>query len=136
MDLCMIVIDKQLNMLEYAGAYNPLVIIRNGEMIEYKADKMPIGKHVGEEGPFTNHKIDLKDQDMIYLFSDGFPDQFGGEKGSKYKAKPFKRLLQRISLEPVDSQLNLLEMELKTWMGSEEQMDDILVMGIRYNQPG
>ena len=135
MDLSMIVIDKQLNMLEYAGAYNPLVIFRNGEMIEYKADKMPVGKHVGEEGPFTNHKIDLKDQDMIYLFSDGFPDQFGGEKGSKYKAKPFKRLLQRISSEPVDSQLNLLELELKTWMGSEEQLDDILIMGIRYSKP-
>lgn len=135
MDLSMIVIDKQLNMLEYAGAYNPLVIVRNGEIIEYKADKMPIGKHVGEEGPFTNHKIDLIDQDMIYLFSDGFPDQFGGEKGSKFKTKPFKRLLQRISTEPVNSQSKLLESELKSWMGMEEQVDDILIMGIRYNKP-
>jgi len=134
MDLSLVVIDRQLKMIEYAGAYNPLLILRKGEMIEYKADKMPIGKHVGEEGPFTNHKIQLEDNDMIYLFSDGFPDQFGGERGSKYKARPFKRLLQRISTEPVDSQAELLETELNTWMGKTEQVDDILVMGIRYNK--
>jgi len=133
MDLSLIVIDSQLKMLEYAGAYNPLVIVRNGELIEYKADKMPIGRHVGEEGPFTNHKIDIQDQDMIYLFSDGFPDQFGGEKGSKYKAKPFKRFLQRISPDPIKKQHEQLEAELKSWMGGEEQVDDILVIGIRYH---
>jgi len=132
MDMSLVVIDKQLNMLEYAGAYNPLVIMRKGEMIEYKADKMPIGKHVGEEGPFTSHRIDLEDQDMIYLFSDGFADQFGGENDSKYKAKPFKRLLLRINAEPAAKQRELLELELKTWMGKLDQVDDILVMGIRY----
>jgi len=132
MDVALVVIDPQLDILEYAGAFNPLVIMRRGELIEYKADKMPIGKYVGEEGTFTNHKIQLEHGDMIYLYSDGFPDQFGGEKGSKYKARPFKRLLTRISEEPVSSQLNLLEMELKSWMGQEDQVDDILVMGIRY----
>ena len=134
MDVSMVVIDKELNMMEYAGAYNPLVIIRKGELIEYKADKMPIGRHVGEEGSFTNHKVLLQDQDMVYLFSDGFPDQFGGEKGSKYKVRPFKRLLQRISPEATDKQEEILEHELKSWMGKTEQLDDILVMGIRYNQ--
>jgi serine phosphatase RsbU (regulator of sigma subunit) len=132
MDLSLVVIDRQLNMLQYAGAYNPLVIMRGNEMIEYKGDKMPVGKHEGEEGPFNSHRIDLQDRDMIYLFSDGFADQFGGEKGSKYKARPFKRLLQRISSEPVEEQSGLLEMELKSWMGQMEQVDDILVMGIRY----
>jgi ligand-binding sensor domain-containing protein/serine phosphatase RsbU (regulator of sigma subunit) len=132
MDVALVVIDPQLDILEFAGAYNQLVIFRNGELIEYKADKMPVGKHVGEEGPFTNHKIQLENGDMIYLYTDGFPDQFGGEKGSKYKARPFKRLLTRISGEPAKTQLSLLEMELKTWMGREEQVDDILVMGIRY----
>ncbi|TFH21654.1 MAG: serine/threonine protein phosphatase, partial [Bacteroidia bacterium] len=132
MDVTLVVIDPQLDILEYAGAYNPLVIVRNGELIEYKADKMPIGKHEGEEGLFTNHKIQLEDRDMIYLYSDGFADQFGGEKGSKYKAWPFKRLLSRISGEPAKTQLSLLEMELKTWTGREDQVDDILVMGIRY----
>jgi serine phosphatase RsbU (regulator of sigma subunit) len=69
---------------------------------------------------------------MIYLYSDGFPDQFGGEKGGKYKARPFKELLTRISTEPVRQQAVLLETELKSWMGDEPQVDDILVTGIRY----
>ena len=134
MDLSLVVVDRQLGMLEYAGAYNPLLLVRQGELIEYKADKMPIGKHVGEEGPFTNHRIDLQEGDMIYLYSDGFADQFGGKKGSKYKARPFKRLLQRISAEPVKKQHQILEQELSGWMdgGRYEQVDDILVMGIRY----
>jgi serine phosphatase RsbU (regulator of sigma subunit) len=76
----------------------------------------------------------LQQQDMIYLFSDGFADQFGGEEGSKYKAKPFKRLLQRISTEAIEKQEELLELELKRWMGKMDQVDDILVMGIRYSQ--
>lgn len=132
MDLALVVIDSQLDILEYAGAFNPLLIVRGGELIEYKADKMPIGKYVGEEGPFSNHKIQLLPGDMIYLYSDGFPDQFGGEKVTKYKARPFKKLLTRISTEPAVAQLNLLEAELKSWMGKEDQVDDILVMGIRY----
>jgi len=132
MDVALVVIDPQLDILEYAGAFNSLIILRKGEIIEYKADKMPIGKYVGEEGLFTNHKIQLEEGDMIYLYSDGFPDQFGGEKGSKYKARPFKKLLTRISDESARTQLNHLEKELKSWMGEEEQVDDILVMGIRY----
>jgi len=107
-------------------------MIRDGEMIEYKADKMPVGKHVGEERPFTNHRISLQKGDVIYLFSDGFPDQFGGEKGGKYKSRPFRRLLQSISSESMEKQQELLEKELKEWMGDNEQVDDILVMGIRY----
>jgi serine phosphatase RsbU (regulator of sigma subunit) len=130
--VALVVIDPQLDILEYAGAFNPLVILREGELIEYKADKMPIGKYVGEEGPFTNHKIQLEHEDMVYLYSDGFSDQFGGERGSKYKAKPFKRLLTRISTEPVKTQLDLLETEFNSWMGSEDQVDDVLIMGIRY----
>ena len=70
MDLALVVIDRQLNIMEYAGAYNPLLIMRDGEMLEYKADKMPIGTHVGEERSFTNHRIEVKEEDMIYLFSD------------------------------------------------------------------
>jgi serine phosphatase RsbU (regulator of sigma subunit) len=132
MDVALVVIDPQLDILEYSGAYSPLVIMRNEELIEYKADKMPVGKHAGEEGPFTNHKIQIENGDMIYLYSDGFPDQFGGERGRKYKARPFKKLLTRISAEPAKTQLTVLERELRTWMGKEDQVDDILVMGIRY----
>jgi len=132
MDLALVVIDRQLNMLEFAGAYNPLILIRKGELVEYKGDKMPVGKHIVEETPFTNQRVQLEHEDMIYMYSDGFPDQFGGEKGGKYKARPFKNFLIRISNEPVKKQVSMLEAELKEWMGDEPQVDDILVTGIRY----
>jgi ligand-binding sensor domain-containing protein/serine phosphatase RsbU (regulator of sigma subunit) len=132
MDIALVVIDRQLGMLEFAGAYNPLILVRKGELIEYKGDKMPVGMHIGEDAPFTNHRVQLEQNDMIYLYSDGFPDQFGGEKGGKYKAKPFKDFLTRISAEPVQQQANLMEAELKSWMGNEPQVDDILVIGIHY----
>jgi len=132
MDLGLVVLDRQLHMLEFAGAYNPMILVRRGEVMEFKGDKMPVGMHVGEEQPFTSQRVSLEDGDMIYLFSDGFPDQFGGEKGGKYKARPFKNLLAAISAEPVEKQIEMLDTELKTWMGKEPQVDDILVLGIRY----
>lgn len=132
MDISLVVIDRQLDMLEFAGAYNPLILIRKGEIIEYKGDKMPVGKHIIDEAPFTNHRIPLEQNDMLYLYSDGFPDQFGGEKGGKYKARPFKNFLAQITSEPIKGQASLLEEELNRWMGKEPQVDDILVIGIRY----
>ena len=132
MDLALVVIDRQLGMLEFSGAYNPLILVRNGELIEYKGDKMPVGKHIVEEKSFTSQRVQLEHEDMIYMYSDGFPDQFGGEKGGKYKARPFKNLLTRISTELVKKQAVLLEEELKSWMEEEPQVDDILVCGIRY----
>ncbi len=133
MDLALVVINKQLGILEFSGAYNPMLLVRDGELIEYKGDKMPIGKHEGEELSYTSHKIELRPDDMIYLFSDGFPDQFGGPKGGKYKARPFKQFLQKISADSMEKQEARLEIELQSWLGGIEQLDDILVMGIRYN---
>ncbi|MCK4989361.1 MAG: SpoIIE family protein phosphatase, partial [Bacteroidales bacterium] len=132
MDLALVVIDRQLGMLEFSGAYNPMILVRKGELIEYKGDKMPVGQHIVEEKSFTSQRVQLEHEDMIYLYSDGFPDQFGGEKGGKYKARPFKNFLTRISSEPVKTQAVLLEAELKSWMGKEDQVDDILITGIRY----
>ena len=132
MDVALIVIDRQLGMLDFSGAYNPMILVRKGELIEYKGDKMPVGMHIGEEKSFTSQRVQLVHGDMIYMYSDGFPDQFGGEKGGKYKARPFKNFLARISSEPVKKQASLLEAELKSWMGKEEQVDDILITGIRY----
>ena len=132
MDLSLVVIDRQLDMLEFSGAYNPMLLVRKGELIEYKGDKMPVGMHVIKEKSFTNHKIQIVEGDMIYLYSDGYPDQFGGERGGKYKARPFKNFLLGISEEPVKKQAALLDKELKEWMGEEPQVDDILVIGIRY----
>ncbi len=132
MDISLVVLDRGLNTMEYAGAYNPLILIRQGEVLEYKADKMPVGKHVVDLGPFTNKRIALEKGDVFYLFSDGFPDQFGGEKGGKYKMRPFRLLLERISRKPMEEQHRILEEELNDWMKDVEQVDDILVMGIRY----
>ncbi len=132
MDLALVVIDRDKNQLEFAGAYNPLILIRDGEMLEYKADKMPIGIHVGPEKAFSNCVIPLIKDDMIYLFSDGFQDQFGGERDAKYKSKPFKRLLHKISLEPAKVQAELLDSEHDAWQGDTEQVDDILILGMRY----
>ncbi len=132
MDLALLVIDRKLKILEFAGAYNPLIIIRKGELMEFKGDKMPVGKHVGEERPFTSQRINLEDGDLIYIFSDGFPDQFGGIKGGKYKSRPFRRLLEQISGEDMEMQEELLRKELDDWMGAEEQVDDILIMGMRF----
>jgi serine phosphatase RsbU (regulator of sigma subunit) len=132
MDLALVVIDRQLDMLEFAGAYNPMILVRNKELTEYKGDKMPIGMHIGGEQSFSSCRVQLEHGDMIYLYSDGYPDQFGGEKGGKYKARPFKNYLTRISGEPVKKQAALLETELLNWMGDEPQVDDILITGIRY----
>lgn len=134
MDLALAVFDLDRNQLEFSGAYNPLIVIRAGEIIEYKADKMPIGKHVGPEEPFRKHVIPLQKQDMIFLFSDGFQDQFGGERDAKYKTKPFKRLLQKISPEPAEVQATLLGDELEGWKGNAEQVDDILILGIKFTK--
>lgn len=133
MDLSLVVIDREKQSLEFAGAYNPLVLVRDGQVLVTKGDKMPIGKHFGEEGPFTNHLIDLKNRDMIYMFSDGFQDQFGGEKDSKYKSKPLLSFLHNISTESVENQLSRLDEEFLAWKGKTEQVDDVIILGIRYN---
>ncbi len=132
MDMALVVIDRDKNQMEFAGAYNPLILIRDGEMIEYKANKMPIGTHVGPEKAFSTCIIPLNINDMIYLFSDGFQDQFGGERDAKYKTKPFKRLLHKISSEPAEVQAELLDSELEAWKGDTEQVDDIIILGMRY----
>jgi serine phosphatase RsbU (regulator of sigma subunit) len=133
MDLALCVIDPKARVLHYAGAYNPLVLIRNKELIIYKANKCPIGSVEGEEFPeFTNHEIPIQKGDCYYMFSDGFPDQFGGPKGKKFMSKRFRELLHEIHEKPMTEQQMILEKTLDDWMGDEnEQVDDILVMGIK-----
>ncbi|NLI23871.1 MAG: SpoIIE family protein phosphatase [Bacteroidales bacterium] len=129
MDIALCVADTQNHTMQFAGANNPLYIIREGELIEYKGDNMPIGIHAGEERPFTNHIIDVKPGDRFYIFSDGFADQFGGPEGSKFKAKPFKRLLQQIHSYPMEKQHELLLDAFLQWKGNLDQVDDVLVIG-------
>ncbi len=116
--------------LSYSGANNPLWIVRNGEVLETKADKQPIGKH-DSSAAFTTHQIELQKGDSIYIFSDGFPDQFGGEKGKKYKSGNFKKFLISIQDQPMSEQRTILESEFNRWRGDLEQIDDVCVIGVR-----
>lgn len=132
MDMAMVAINKREKILQFSGAFNPLILVRHGEVEKIKGDRVAIGGHIIEaKKSFTNHEIPYEDGDMIYIHSDGFPDQFGGPKGGKYMSGKFVKFLQSIAHQPVDQQYGLLEKELKSWMGEEAQVDDILVIGIR-----
>ena len=115
--------------LEYAGANNPLWIIRKGELMETKANKQPIGQFDNPE-PYTTHSFDLEPGDSIYIFSDGYVDQFGGEKGKKYKAKAFKELLLSIQDKSMEEQKIIIDDVFEAWKGTLEQIDDVCVIGV------
>ncbi|MBN1988910.1 MAG: SpoIIE family protein phosphatase [Bacteroidales bacterium] len=131
MDIAICVIDYCEQTIEFAGAYNPLYYIQNGIFNEIKGDKMPVGIHVKEKAVFTNHTITSKGIDMIYLFSDGFVDQFGGERNSKFMSKRFKELLTNIHKMPVKEQHRVLKESFDKWKGDNDQVDDVLIFGIR-----
>lgn len=116
--------------LKYAGANNPLWVIRKNDLIEIKANKQPIGKF-DNPLPYTTHKMKLEKDDSIYIFSDGFVDQFGGPKGKKFKARAFKELLLQISDKPSAKQKEIIEDRFIEWKGSLEQIDDICIIGIK-----
>jgi len=131
MDISFCIIDKAQMQLDWAGAYNPLYLVRDDELIEYKADKMPIAIHINDNMPFTNHLIKLQKGDSIYLFSDGYIDQFGGVEGRKFMSKRFKDLLLSNSNKPMDEQKKIIYQTHVDWKGEREQVDDILVIGVR-----
>jgi serine phosphatase RsbU (regulator of sigma subunit) len=120
------------NTLQYAGANNPLWIIRNNtnEIEEIKATKQPIGKY-GNPEPYITHTIELQKGDSIYIFSDGYADQFGGEKGKKFKAANFKKLLLSIQQESMERQKELINEAFENWRGKLEQIDDVCVIGVK-----
>lgn len=131
MDLALCVIDRKSMTLEFSGAFNPLYISRGGDISEIRGDRMPIGIHMKHHMPFTLHKSDIRKDDIIYLFSDGYVDQFGGTNDKKFSAKRFKELLERIYSEPLAKQKEILDETMIEWRDKEEQIDDILVMGIK-----
>lgn len=131
MDVSFYILDESLNRLDFAGAKNPLLLIRNGEQILFKADRMPIGIQERSDDRFVNQSFELEKGDTLFTFSDGFPDQFGGPKGEKYKIKYFKEFLASIAEKSISEMHELLEAELIRWKGKEEQNDDILVIGVK-----
>lgn len=131
MDLALCCYNPKTNELQYAGAYNPLYIIRDEKIIETKADKFAIGTYF--ENPnqkYTNHLFKLQQNDKIYIFSDGYADQFGGEKGKKMMYKRFRDYLLTIQHEKCAEQKKLLDHNIEQWKGSLEQVDDVLVIGM------
>ena len=130
MDIALCIYDTKKMTLQYAGAHNPLYLFRDHKLIEYKADRMPIGIHIKEKA-FTNHAIKLKKGDVFYIFSDGFVDQFNGKTGEKYKVRRFKQLLADIHELNLQEQKKRLDLELQDWKGESEQIDDILIIGIK-----
>jgi ligand-binding sensor domain-containing protein/serine phosphatase RsbU (regulator of sigma subunit) len=132
MDLVLIAFNKKNFTLEFAGAYNPLYVVRKGEMFVYKGDRFPIGMTtMDEKKSFTNQKIDIQPGDMIYMTSDGYADQFGSVEGKKYKSGNVKKLLLDIWHLPVNEQKERLEKEIMEWKGERGQVDDIMFIGTR-----
>ncbi len=131
MDIALCIIDTDKLKLQYSGAYNPLYLIRNEKLISLKADRMPIGIHLIEKESFTNHEIDIQKGDTIYVFTDGYVDQFGGPDARKFKLLPFKEMLLKIKDQSMDEQKRMLEEQFYAWKGDSEQIDDVLVMGIK-----
>lgn len=132
MDIAICSLNMKTKELTYAGANNPLWIIRNGkkEIEEIKADKQHIGKSYSMN-PFTNHNVQLHEGDTIYVFSDGYPDQFGGERGKKLKYTPFKNLLIALQNQPIDKHKQMLHDFFVDWKGSLEQVDDVCIIGVK-----
>ena len=151
MDMAVAVLNRKKRDLCFSGANNPLYIIRKHEpdqndqpeleacsslddsgyrLYELKGDKQPIGVY-WEETPFTTITVRLREQDSIYMFSDGYTDQFGGKNRKKLKAMNFKKLLLSFQDESMEHQRQLLEQAFDDWRGSQEQIDDIIVLGVR-----
>jgi len=130
MDIALCMISG--NELHYAGAYNPLWIVRNGEIIEAKANRFPVGLSLNAQ-PYTTHTIKLEKGDVIYVFTDGFVDQFGGDDGKKFKSRQFKSVLSEIASKEMSEQKRLLDDIFEKWRGDLEQVDDVCVIGMRYS---
>lgn len=131
MDLALAVIDLDINTLTFSGAMRPLWLLRNQEIIEIKGDRYPIGYFHGVEKTFSNTTISLKNKDQLFLFSDGFADQFGGENNKKFNKKKLRELLLATQSMSGEEQKGFLDYALKNWRQETEQTDDVLVIGLK-----
>jgi serine phosphatase RsbU (regulator of sigma subunit)/Tfp pilus assembly protein PilF len=131
MDISLCCFDENNKSVEWAGANNPLWILRNNECIEVEPDKRPIGFFRGQGMPFTNHRVELQKNDILFLFTDGYTDQFGGPKQKKMMKKNFKKILLAAANEPGEIQKKILAEKFDAWKGKLDQVDDVCVIGIR-----
>lgn len=133
MDLALHIIDYDKMSIEFSGANNPLILIRDNELIQVKGDRMPIGIHELADQSFENHEMEAIKGDVLYIFSDGYQDQFGGPKNKKFMIKKMKELLLEIHQKPMEEQKEILEKAFHDWTVpyNEEQIDDIIIIGVR-----
>jgi len=129
MDIAIVSIDTVENKLVYAGAYNSLIMLREGQLTEISGDKMPVGIYENMNY-FRKHEIDIRKGDVFYMFSDGYEDQFGGPEGKKFKAKRLKQMLMEIHHQPMKIQKEILEKTFEEWRGDLPQVDDVVVIGL------
>jgi serine phosphatase RsbU (regulator of sigma subunit) len=132
-DLAICAYDYNTRMLEYAGAFNSLYIARDHEILEIKGDRIIVGPDYGlQRGKFENRRLKIEEEDMLYMFTDGYADQFGGPEGKKFKYRRFRHLLMSIHQLSMEDQLRKLEENMNEWMGErEDQIDDQTIIGIR-----
>ena len=131
MDIALCIVDYKNYTLQFSGAFNPLFCIKDEELLQVKGDRMPIGIHQITESPFTRHIIDIKKGDAFYIFSDGYVDQFGGPEGKKIKLKHFQEIILGNYNKPMVEQKQILDKTFMEWKGDQDQIDDVLVIGIR-----
>jgi serine phosphatase RsbU (regulator of sigma subunit) len=131
MDCVLCNFDFKNKKVEFACANNPLLIVRNSQIIEFKPDKQPVGLHEGGKKDFTLHSSEIISGDVIYIFTDGFADQFGGEKGKKFRYNRLKEKISSIHKLPLSEQQMNFEKTFNDWKGDLEQVDDVLVIGIK-----
>jgi serine phosphatase RsbU (regulator of sigma subunit) len=129
MDISLCVFNYKTLDLYWAGANNPLWLVRNQKMIEYKPDRQPIGKFDNPTN-FKTHKIKLEKGDKFYIFSDGFADQFGGQKGKKLKIGKLRELILAQQSDSMQVQYDIMNKFFEMWKGSLEQVDDICLIGV------
>jgi serine phosphatase RsbU (regulator of sigma subunit) len=130
MDLSLVKINAGTGACTYAGANNALYHFRNGELVEYKPDKQPVG-YIPDMKPFTRKDFNVGKGDYLVLFTDGYADQFGGDKGKKFMYKSFKEILKRAIAQPSQEATSILDNEFRNWRGRLEQIDDVCVIGIK-----
>lgn len=134
MDLTLCKLDMKNMKVEYAGAYNPLVLVRNGEAVQHKVDVYPIGQPFTEKFPsYNNIMIELQKGDAIYVFSDGFQDQFGGPRGKKFMKKQLRETMAEMHNLPMEEQRDFLQKTFEDWkkVGNKGQIDDVIIFGVR-----
>lgn len=131
MDIVLVILDKKTGELQFSGAQNPLFLIRDGEVQVFKGDPLAISYSRDANTEFTNHVVQTKPSDIIYMFSDGYQDQFGGKNGRKFMTKRFRSMLLEIHKESLDKQKHILDRTIMEWKKNHDQVDDILVMGIK-----